>query len=366
VKIALVSPYSFSFKGGVNTHLFFLQKFFDKHNIETHIIAPAEPGKILAYNIDYARFHTVGRSFPFMTNGSIARLAPTPGALGKILLLKESFDIWHIHEPFAPGPSLFSVFAINKPIVGTFHAYSDIPFPFEWFKPISKRFSSKVAVKIAVSEASMHFAEQYISGDFKIVPNGVNIEIFTPCEKYHNPTVLFVGRLEKRKGLDVILKSWNKISKNFPKAQLRIAGYSTEKKISKFQELESIKFLGELSEEDLAKEYARAWIFCSPALGGESFGMTILEALSCGTAVIASNITGYRTLLKNGQYGLLVEPNDHIDLSNKICYLIKNRDVRIDLEKRARPYAINFSWEKVTSSLVDLYKESENIFKSKL
>ncbi|HEM56540.1 MAG TPA: glycosyltransferase family 1 protein [Thermodesulfobium narugense] len=366
MKVALVSPYSFSFKGGVNTHLFFLQKFFDKYNIETRIIAPAEPGKPLAYNIDHSRFHTVGRSFSFMTNGSIARLAPTPGALGKILLLKENFDIWHIHEPFAPGPSLFSIFTINKPIVGTFHAYSDIPFPFEWFKPISKKFSERINVKIAVSEASMHFAEQYINGDFKIIPNGVNIDIFAPSEKFQQPTILFVGRLEKRKGLDVLLRAWNKIFKKFPDAQLRIAGYSTEKRINKFQDLDGIKFLGELSEEDLAREYSKAWIFCSPALGGESFGMTILEALSCGTAVVASNITGFRSLLKNGQYGLLVEPNDPNDLAQKICYLIKNKDARTELEKKARPYAINFSWEKITLSLIDNYKEAKNIFKTKL
>jgi|UniRef100_A0A7C5PF57 phosphatidylinositol alpha-mannosyltransferase len=366
MKVALVSPYSFSFKGGVNSHLFFLQKYLEKYDIEAHIIAPAEPGKPLAYNVEHSKFHTVGRSFPFMTNGSIARLAPTPGAIGKILLLKENFDLWHVHEPFAPGPSLFSIFTINKPIVGTFHAYSDIPFPFEWFKPISKRFSDKINIKIAVSEASMHFAEQYISGEFKIIPNGVNIEIFAPLEKYQQPTILFVGRLEKRKGLDVILRAWNKIFQKFPNAQLRIAGYSTEKRINKFQGLDGIVFLGELSEENLAKEYARAWIFCSPALGGESFGMTILEALSCGTAVIASNITGYRSLLKNGQYGLLVEPNDSNDLASKICYLIKNIDARKELERKARPYAINFAWEKITSAVVELYKEAIANFKTKL
>ena len=367
MKIALVSPYDFAYPGGVNVHVSSLERHFTKMGHDVKIIAPLSRGVSALGD----RFIRIGTAIPLPAGGTICRvtLSPKLGHTIKAVLGEENFDIIHLHEPFMPMLCSAVLRFSNTANVGTFHAFGGRPgYRFGW--PIStvmlKRRSRKLHGKIAVSKAAMEFASKYVRGYYNIIPNGVDIKHFSPdvspieefCDGKLN--ILFVGRLEKQKGLYYLIKAYRWVKKEIPNSRLIIVGPGVrlrrkyEKKVIR-DKLGDVIFVGGKSQEELPKYYKTADIFCAPATDLESFGIVLLEAMAVGKPIVATNIEGYNSLVTHGVNGLLVPPRDSEALGRALISLLTDESLRREMGARGRVKALEYSWERVAQNVLNYY-----------
>jgi phosphatidylinositol alpha-mannosyltransferase len=367
LKIALVSPYDFAYPGGVAIHISYLEHHLARMGHEVKVIAPAS--KVISGFGD--RFIAIGSPRPVPTSGSIARvtLSPWLSKRVKAVLEREKFDIIHLHEPLMPMLCTTVLRLSQTANIGTFHASSGSP-GYNFAKPLStwllKRWFRKLHGKIAVSQPAMEFAHSYFPGYYNIVPNGVDIEHFSPdvspIEKFRDGklNILFVSRLEKRKGLNYLLEAFKQVKREVPNSRLIIVGPGTrlrrkyEKEVKR-SGLKDVVFTGLISYEDLPRYYKTADVFCAPATGRESFGIILLEAMAAGKPVVASNIEGYARVVAHNVEGLLVPPGDKEMLARALISLLTDESLRREMGARGRVKALDYSWERVAQRVLQYY-----------
>ena len=367
MKIALVSPYDFTYPGGVANHISALEHYFTLMGHEVKVIAPAS--KVVPDFGD--RFIPIGKPRPIPASGSIIRVTISLRLAStiKAVLDQENFDIIHLHEPFMPMLCTAVLRFSNTANVGTFHAVHGKP-GYNFGKPIStimlKRRARKLNGKIAVSKPAMEFARKYVPGYYTIIPNGVDLDHFSPnvspidefCDGKVN--ILFVGRLEKRKGVSYLLEAYKRVKQEIPNSRLIIVGPGTrlrgkyEKKVKR-NSLNDVVFIGFVSYDELPRYYKTADIFCAPAIGWESFGIILLEAMAMGKPIVASNIEGYAGLVTHGVEGLLVPPKDVGMLAQALTTLMANQSLRQEMGARGRVKAADYSWEHIARRVLDYY-----------
>ncbi len=367
MKIALVSPYDFAYPGGVVNHISALDRYFTRMGHEVKIIAPASR----AVTDVGDRFIQLGKPRPVPISGSIARITLSLRLASgiKAILDQEHFDIIHLHEPFMPMLCSAVLRFSNTACVGTFHACQGRPsYNFGW--PITpvllKRRARKLDGKIAVSKPAMDFAQKHIPGYYNIIPNGVDLEHFHPdvspidefCDGKLN--LLFLGRLEPRKGLNYLLKAYKRVRQEIPDSRLIIVGPGTRlrrkyRKQVKRDGLKDVTFVGYVPYEELPRYYKTCDIFCSPATGRESFGIVLLEAMAAGKPVVASNIEGYASVVSDGVEGLLVPPRDDKALAQALISLMTDESLRQQMGARGRAEALEYSWENIAGRVLGYY-----------
>ncbi len=365
MKIGLVSPYDYSFPGGVVNHISYLAHYFIQWGHEVKIIAPC-----LRKGTQYfeEEVTAVGRPFPIPASGSVARvpLSPwLPTQVGKILD-KEEFDILHLHEPFTPMLSLSALLRSKSINVGTFHACHSKPRGYWIGKPILKKWLPRLHGKIAVSKPALDFVSRHLPGDYRIIPNGIDTERFFPDgpqrEEFadNKLNMLFVGRLEKRKGLDYLLRACAKVKTQFSNLRLIVVGPGTRLRPKYEKLIEDVKLVdvistGFVSNTEMPTYYRSADIFCAPATGGESFGIVLLEAMASGKPVVATDIEGYASLLTHGEEGLLVPPRDEEALARALLSLLNDEFLRHRMGAKGRIKAEKYSWANVAQQVMDYY-----------
>ena len=367
MKIALVSPYDFAYPGGVVNHISSLEHQFTKMGHKVKVIAPAS--KAVSNFGD--RFIPIGRPRSIPTSGSIARVTISPrlSSQVKAVLDEENFDIIHLHEPLMPMLCTTVLRFSNTANVGTFHAFGGSPgynFARPFGKLILKRWFRKLDGKIAVSKPAMEFVNKYFPGYYNIIPNGIDLEHFSPSvspiDEFSDGKVniLFVGRLEKRKGVNYLLKAYQQAKKEVPNSRLIIVGPGTrlrnkyEKQVMR-SDIKDVAFVGYVTYNELPRYYKTAHIFCAPATGWESFGIILLEAMAVGKPVIASNIGGYADLVTNGVEGLLVPPKDEEELTRALISLMTDESLQQQMGAKGRLKARNYSWELIARRVFDYY-----------
>jgi phosphatidylinositol alpha-mannosyltransferase len=368
MKIALVSPYDFSYPGGVVRHIISLEYYFTRMGHEVKIIAPAS--KTVT---DYGdRFIAIGKPRPIPTSGSIARITISLNLTKKVkeVLEREKFDIIHLHEPLAPTMCVTVLRLSNSVNVGTFHATESRP-SYRWVKPILlsglyKKWFKKLDGRIAVSKPAMEFINKHFPSSYDIIPNGIDLEHFSPdvapipAFQDGKINILFVGRLEKRKGLEYLLKAYRLIKPDYPDCRLIIVGPGTRLR-GKFEKdvadlgLKDVIFTGNVDYQELPRYYRTADIFCAPATGHESFGIVLLEAMATGKPVIASNISGYASVVTHESEGLLVPPKQEVPLAQAIAHLMKDKPLRLEMGERGLLKAADFGWDEVSRKVMDFY-----------
>lgn len=370
MKIALVSPYDYAYPGGVNNHIASLEEHFTRMGHEVKIIAPSSRPKKTGKNESAI---IIGKPVPIRASGSVVRSPVSPMLLFsdriKKILEREKFDVVHIHEPLMPALAIsvlhHSSFSLN---VGTFHASRTNSFGYTIWKPLLKKWMAKLGGKIAVSQAAMEFISRYFPGDYVIIPNGIDLKHFSdkvaPIEQYRDGklNILFVGRLEKRKGFKYLLGAYGHVKKQFPQCRLIVvspAGRLVDKyrKIAVRRKLKDIVFADHVSFEELPSYYNTADVFCSPATGWESFGMVLLEAMATGKPIVASNIPGYAGLITHGVEGLLAKPRDEKDLAKAILSTLQDETLRKSMGERGRSKAQDYSWETVAQKVISYYQK---------
>ncbi|MFC2008294.1 glycosyltransferase family 4 protein [Chloroflexota bacterium] len=367
MKIALVSPYDFAYPGGVVNHISALEHYFTRMGHEVKIIAPAS--KAVTDLGD--RFIPIGRPRAVPTSGSIARITLSVRLASKIkeALSKENFDIIHLHEPFMPMLCTAVLRFSNTANIGTFHACHGRPgYNLGWplIPVLLKRRARKLDGKIAVSKAAKEYAGKCVRGYYNTIPNGIDLERFSPdvspidefCDGKLN--LLFVGRLEPRKGLNYLLKAYKRIQQEIPNSRLIVVGPGTRlrrkyKRQAKHDRLNDVAFVGYVPYEELPRYYKTADIYCTPATGRESFGIVLLEAMAVGKPVVASNIEGYAGVITDGVDGLLVPSRDDKALAQALISLMRDESLRQEMGARGRAKALDYSWERIAKKVLGYY-----------
>lgn len=367
LKIAIVSPYGYPHPGGVNEHVRFTYEAMRRMGHDVWIIT----SKYGRERESEGHVIRLGTGWAAPANGSVGRV--TLGLRFKHqvreVLARHSFDILHFHEPLVPFLSPTMLDASETVNIGTFHAFGGFS-PSYW---IGSRFASRLADKldgrIAVSGAARHFINRYFPGDYRIIPNGVDLERFAaaePFEELRDGTlnILFVGRFEERKGLGHLLKAYHRLRKRHVDARLLVIGDGPKRREYRrfvgLRGVRDVEWLGRVSDDDKVRYFASADIFCAPNTGQESFGIVLLEAMAAGVPIVASDIHGFKRVVERNVQGLLVEPRNPRALAAALYALARDPDLRHDMGEAGRARAPEFTWDRVTERIVDFYHETRD------
>jgi len=368
VKIGLVSPYDLAHPGGVTEHVAHLAAEFQRADHEVHVIAPSSRAEPVVEGA--ARVHAIGRAVPVPANGSVARisLSLTLARSVKRLLDEERFDVLHLHEPLMPALPL-TVLRFSRALnVGTFHAFrqSNISAYF-YGRSVLRYFVRRLHGRIAVSHCARDFVAEYFPGDYRIIPNGIDLARFSapqePLQRYRDGklNVLFVGRLEQRKGVSHLLRAWRYVRREMPAARLIVVGDGRPLdgyvRFAETHGMREVVFTGYVSPEELLRYYHTCDVFCAPSTGQESFGIVLLEAMAAGKPIVASAIPGYQEVVRHGQEGLLVEPRDEVALALSLVHLLADSALRARLAAAGRQRVVQFAWDRIASGVLAYYEE---------
>jgi phosphatidylinositol alpha-mannosyltransferase len=362
VKIGLVCPYIYPESGGVAQHVRFLYENLRVAGHDVRIIT-ASHGPQRASEGDILR---IGVGFSMPTNGSMGTLTFSPRYLGQVrdLLARERFDLLHFHEPFVPFLSLFLLRESRSVNVATFHAYAGFSPSYEFGSRVLGGHAARLHGRIAVSAAARHFIDRFFPGDYKVIPNGVDVPRFSgavPISRWQDgvPNVLFVGRLEPRKGVLDLLKAHRILRKTGSGNRLLVVGSGPQEREARryvaTRGLQAVEFLGRVSDGEKAQLLKTVDVFVSPATGGESFGIVLLEAMAAGAPIVCSDIHGYKGVVRRDREGLLVPPHEPKELARAIARLIGDPALRAEMRAAGQVRVESFSWPRVAARVEDYY-----------
>jgi len=362
MKIGLVTPYAYPAPGGVNDHVGSLYRVLRARGHDVRIITSSH-GIQRASEGDIIR---IGKGFSVPFNGSMGTVTLSPTYLRQMrtMLERERFDVLHFHEPFVPFLSLVTLSVSTSVNVATFHAFGGLSASYEFGKRFLGHYGKRLHGRIAVSPAARHFISRYFPAEYKILPNGVEPAKYrnaVPIARYRDgvPNILFVGRMEPRKGLIHLLRAFRKVQLDGIAARLLIVGTGPgEREARRYvltRQLTGVEFLGRVSEGEKRQLFRTADIFVSPATGRESFGIVLLEAMSAGAPIVCSDIHGYRGVVRRDRDGLLVPPGDADGLAEALRRLIDDPELRARLSRAGIERSELFSWEHVGASVEEYY-----------
>ena len=374
MRVALVSPYSYTYPGGVGRHVEALAQELTALGHEVRLLAPYDPDDRLA-RVSHRGArpqrrplpdHVVpmGRTLGLRMNGAVSNLATFPKSVG--LLSRElrhgGYDLVHVHEPNAPYMSWYATEAARVPVVGTFHAYSTKGMVNRFVASFigARRLYSKLSARIAVSEAARWTAERYYGGRYRVVPNGVDLSAARPdpSRPHEEVRIVFVGRAEERKGLPVLLRAFEALRGVGVPARLTVAGPTRAEVEPLLLDPEGIVIAGQVDEAEKWRLLGEADLLCAPSLGGESFGMVLTEAFASGTPVVASDIAGYRDVVRDGRDGVLVPVGDAVALGETLLELAFDPARRSEMSKVALERAERFAWPHVALEVESVYEQA--------
>jgi len=369
MKIALVSPYDFEHPGGVVNHIRSLAEEFAHLGHDVRIIAPASHHEPRGDS----RFIPIGRPHSIPTSGSVSRVSLSLHLAPRIkeVLRQEQFEVVHLHEPFMPMLCSAMLRFSDGVNIGTFHAYAGRP-GYGLGRPVTtyllKRRNRKLKGRIAVSAPAKRYAEKNVPGDCTIIPNGVDLRRFhpgvLPVKEFLDGrlNILFVGRMEPRKGLVYLIKAYKRLKATYPNTRLIIVGPGVwfRRKFElqvKLMGLKDVVFVGPVSFNDLPRYYATADVFCAPATGHESFGMVLLEAMALGKPIVASSIEGYASVVTDNQEGLLVPAKNAAGLASAIERCLVNEDLRRRLGEQGLVTVQRYDWPLIAQRVLEYYRQ---------
>lgn len=302
----------------------------------------------------------LGNSIPTAANGSMAAIAPDPSASLRTIraLRDEAFDVVHLHEPIAPGPTLTGMVFCEQPMVATFHRAGESSW-YRALRPLLIWATNRLAIRTAVSEEARAAVARTLGGTYELVWNGIDVCLYASAEPWPapDPTILFIGRHEPRKGLSVLIEAMARLG---PDVHLWVAseGPETARLRRATQGDERIEWLGTISEREKIRRIRGASVLCAPSLHGESFGVVLLEGMAAGTPVVASDLAGYRNVARPAVDAQLTPPGDAVALAAALDNALQGTPEVTRLVDSARDRAETFSLTRLAERYLELYEQA--------
>jgi phosphatidylinositol alpha-mannosyltransferase len=351
----MVCPYSLSIHGGVQGQVLALSRQLRRDGHEVRVLGPCDgppPEPFVT---------PLGDSLPTAANGSIAPLAPDPAATLRTFraLRDEAFDVIHVHEPLAPGPSITTVTLHYAPTVGTFHAAGRST-SYRMMAPMLRRLLDRIDRKVVVSKDALALVQGHLGGatsDYTVLFNGVDTDEIrdTPPFPHDGRAIFFIGRHEERKGLQVLLDAlallpddvvcW--VAGDGPDTPRLRAAYRDPR----------IHWLGRISDREKLARLRGASVFCAPSLHGESFGVVLIESMAAATPVVASDLDGYRNVASDGREALLVTPGDVAALAGALDRALGDSGLAASLVTNGTRRADEFAMSRLAAEYVAIYSD---------
>ena len=371
MRVGLVSPYSYTYPGGVGRHIEALAQELIAQGHDARLLTPFDPpdrrARVLHRGAEPERLPlpdygvAIGRTVGLPFNGAVSNLVVNPVACHRLgrELRQGGYDLVHVHEPNAALFGWHAVEVAPVPVVATFHTYSSNALLGHLAADVlgARRMYRKLSARIAVSEAARWTAERFYGGHYRLIPNGVDLAAAHPVgESGERLELLFVGRAEERKGLPVLLRAFEALRGAGVDARLTVAGATREEVEPLLLEHDGVRVLGRVTDEAKFRLLGEADVLCAPSVGGESFGMVLTEAFASGTPVVASDIAGYRDVVSDGQDGMLVPAGDAAALGEALRDLAEHPSRRRELASAARSSAERFAWPNVAAQVVETYE----------
>jgi phosphatidylinositol alpha-mannosyltransferase len=352
IRVVMTSPYSMSRPGGVQGQVLGLARELRKLDVDVRIVAPCDgppPDPSIV---------SVGSTVEWESNGSVAPIAPGRASARRTAEALRSLepDVVHLHEPAVPGPCLTALIGFNGPMIATFHASGDLAHM--WTRPPLRSLMQRLTFRVAVSESALETAQANWNGDdYVTLWNGIEVDrvasaVPTPALR---PAVLFIGRHEPRKGLAVLLDAWPRVDRP---ADLWVLGGGPQSDELRGRAVPNVEWLGTVSDRERDARLRGATIFCAPSLGGESFGVVLLEAMAASTPIVASAIDGYQNVARADRDALLVPPGDVDALAGALRRLLDDAELRATLVHSGQERAAQFSMTRLAERYLELYNRS--------
>ncbi|MEN5075482.1 glycosyltransferase family 4 protein [Isoptericola cucumis] len=365
MRVGIVCPYSFDAPGGVQFHVRDLAQELQRQGHEVSVLAPADEGTPVPEVVTSA-----GRAVAVRYNGSVARLSFGPRAASRVRRWIEAgdFDVLHLHEPMVPSLAMLALWVAEVPVVATFHTSQERSRALQVAYPLLRQSLEKIAARIAVSEDARRTLVEHLGGDAVVIPNGVYVDAFTaaaPAERWRGtpdaPTIAFLGRLdEPRKGLEVLAAAAPRVLAHAPGARFLVAGRGDAGRDAAVEALgpraASFEFLGGVSDEEKASLLASADLYVAPQTGGESFGIVLVEAMSAGAGVVASDLGAFRRVLDDGAAGRLFRTGEPDDLARALIEALDDPAGTAVRRDRASAFVQQFDWTAVTEQVLAVYE----------
>lgn len=360
LRIALVTEYYYPHLGGICEHVHFFAREARRRGHEVDIITSAIPDGAPPENVI-----RVGTSVPIYFNGSQARFTVGQGLRRRMrdVLRAGDYDIVHVHSPLSPTLPLLALEEAEVPVVGTFHTYFDHSWNYRAFRGFFQRRLELLSAAIAVSPSAVIALERYFDADWRIIPNGIDTELFRPGASRPPeinpdiPTILFLGRFDPRNGLSTLIEAFKRVKGRRRRARLVIVGDGALRR--HYHRLagreQSIVFAGAVLV-GRPGYYANSAIYACPTTKA-SFGITLLEAMACKTPIICSDILGFRDVVMHGREALMVPSRDRDALANGLVRLLDDEPLREKLGETGRARALDYDWRRVTNTVLDVYDE---------
>jgi phosphatidyl-myo-inositol alpha-mannosyltransferase len=342
-----VCPYAWSTPGGVQTHVAGLASYLRSRGARVDVLAPANGP------VDEPGFVPLGRSLGFRWQGTVTRVALSPAAVVRTVsaVRGRSYDLVHVHEPMLPAAGLAAVLAAPSPVVATFHMTARTALWYRVFLPVVRLAARRLDARIAVSEEARRFVECVLPGRYRVIPNAIHVDTYRSVRDggRRDPQIVFVGRPEPRKGLPVLLRAFERLPGT---PVLDLVGVGA----GEVPVRPRVRVHGQVPDAERVRLIGEADILCAPSLGGESFGVVVLEGMAAGVPVVATEIPGYAAVLPPSA-GRLVPPGDDAALAGALAELLSDRGLRARLGEEGRREAARYDWSRVGEEILAVYDE---------
>lgn len=356
MRIALVCPYAWDSPGGVQSHIRSLATELRTRGHAVVVVAPRRGGSEPEDGVVLA-----GRAVPIRANGSVAPVSFGPVASAAVRRALEGFapDVIHLHEPLIPSLSLLALWTSDVPAVGTFHASAERSIGYGLARSVLHRAARKLRVRTAVSDAARALVARYLPGDYVLTPNGVDVGAFAeaePADLGDGKKVLFLGRIERRKGLEVLIQAMTRLRDD---VELVVAGEGPEAKDARAladRLMVRARFLGRVDDATKASLFARSDVYCAPGLRGESFGIVLVEAMAARTPIVCSDLPGFRAVASGT--AVLVTPGEAGLLADGLKRVVSDPGLADRMSTAGARTAAAFDWSRLVGNVENIYERA--------